>query len=50
MAQPVKTPPAMWETWVQTLGWENPLEKGKAAAAAAAATKSLQSWRIPWIV
>ena len=49
MAQLVKTPPAMWETWVQTLGWENPLEKGKAAAAAAAA-KSLQSWRIPWIV
>ena len=46
MAQLVKTPPAMWETWVQTLGWENPLEKGKAAAAA----KSLQSWRIPWIV
>ena len=51
MAQLVKTPPAMWETWVQTLGWENPLEKGKAAAAAAAAAaKSLQSWRIPWIV
>ena len=49
MAQLVKTPPARWETWVQTLGWENPLEKGKVAAAAAAA-KSLQSWRIPWIV
>ena len=30
MAQPVKKPPAMWETWVQTLGWDNPLEKGKA--------------------
>ena len=26
----VKNPPAMWETWVQSLGWEDPLEKGKA--------------------
>ena len=24
-----KNPPAMWETWVQSLGWEDPLEKGK---------------------
>ena len=38
----VKNPPAMQETWVQSLGWEDPLEKGKAAAAAAAAAKSLQ--------
>ena len=30
MAQLVNNPPAMWETWVQTLGWEDPLEKGKA--------------------
>ena len=30
MAQLVKNPPAMWETWVQFLGWEDPLEKGKA--------------------
>ena len=30
VAQLVKSPPAMWETWVRTLGWENPLEKGKA--------------------
>ena len=30
VAQPVKNPPAMWETWVQSLGWEDPLEKGKA--------------------
>ena len=28
VAQLVKNPPAMWETWVQTLGWEDPLEKG----------------------
>ena len=42
VAQLVKNPPAMQETWVQSLGWEDPLEKGKAAAAAAAAAKSLQ--------
>ena len=30
MAQLVKNPPAMWETWVPSLGWEDPLEKGKA--------------------
>ena len=33
VAQLVKTPPAMWETWVQSLGWEDPLEKGKATHA-----------------
>ena len=30
VAQLVKNPPAMWETWVQYLDWEDPLEKGKA--------------------
>ena len=30
VAQLVKNPPAMRETWVQSLSWENPLEKGKA--------------------
>ena len=30
MAQLVKNPSAMQETWVQSLGWEDPLEKGKA--------------------
>ena len=30
VVQLVKNPPAMWETWVQSLGWEDPLEKGKA--------------------
>ena len=30
VAQLVKYPPAMWETWVRSLGWENPLEKEKA--------------------
>ena len=29
VAQLVKNLPAMWETWVQSLGWEDPLEKGK---------------------
>ena len=27
MAQTVKNPPGMWESWVQSLGWEGPLEK-----------------------
>ena len=30
VAQLVKNPPAMWETWVQSLSWEDPLKKGKA--------------------
>ena len=29
VAQLVRNPPAMWETWVQSLGWENPLGEGK---------------------
>ena len=36
VVQLVKNLPAMWETWVQSLGWENPLEKGKAYPSAAA--------------
>ena len=28
--QMVKNPPAMWETWVRSLGWEDPLEEGMA--------------------
>ena len=42
VAQLVKNPPAMWETWVQSLGWEDPLEKGKANYS------SVLAWRIPW--
>ena len=42
--QLVKNLPAMWETCVQSLGWENPLKKGKAAH------PSYLAWRIPWIV
>ena len=30
VAQLVKTLPAMWDTWVWSLGWEDPLKKGKA--------------------
>ena len=29
MADPVKNPPAMWETWARSLGWEDPMEIGK---------------------
>ena len=43
VAQLVKNPPARWETWVGSLGWEDPLEKGKA-------THSSLAWRIPWTV
>ena len=41
MAQLVKNLPAMRETWVQSLGWEDPLEKVKAAHS------SILAWRIP---
>ena len=44
VAQLVKNPPAMWETGVQSLGWEDPLEKGKATHS------STLAWRIPWTV
>ena len=44
MAQLVKKPPAMWETWVRSQGWEDLLEKGKATHS------SVLSWRIPWTV
>ena len=42
VAQTVKNLPAMWETWVQSLSWEDPLEKGKATHS------SILAWRIPW--
>ena len=44
VAQLVKHLPAMQETWVQSLGWEDPLEKGKAIHSHSLA------WRIPWTV
>ena len=47
VAQLVKNPPAIWETWLQSLGWEDSLEKGKATHS------SLLAWRFhglysPW--
>ena len=40
----VKNVPAMQEAWVQSLGWEDPLEKGMATRF------SILAWRIPWTV
>ena len=40
----VKNPPALWETYVRSLVWEDPLEKGKATHS------SILVWRIPWTV
>ena len=44
VAQLVKNPPTMRETWVRSLGWEDPLEKGKTTHSSSLA------WRIPWTV
>ena len=41
VAQLVKNPPAMWETWLRSLGGEDPLEKGKATHS------SILAWRTP---
>ena len=42
VTQTVKNPPAMGETWVQSLGWEDPLEKDMATHS------SILAWRLPW--
>ena len=42
VAQSVKNLPAVWETWVQSLGQEDPLEKGMVTHS------SIPAWRIPW--
>ena len=42
VAQLVKNPPAIRETWVRSLAWEDPLEKGKATHS------SIRAWRNPW--
>ena len=44
VAQLVKNPPAMRETWIRSLGWEDPLEMGKATHS------SILAWRIPWTI
>ena len=41
VAQTVKNPPTIWETWVQALGWEDPLEEGMATHS------SILAWRTP---
>ena len=44
MALLVKNPPAVHETWVRSLGREDPLEKGEATRS------SILAWRIPWTI
>ena len=44
VTQLVKNMLAMRETWVQSLGWEDPLEKGTATHS------SILAWRIPWTI
>ena len=44
VAQLVKNPPAMQETWVRSVGWEDPLEGGMATYS------SILGWRIPWTI
>ena len=44
VTQLVKNLPEMRETWVRSLGWEDPLEKGKVTHS------SILAWRIPWTV
>ena len=44
VAQMVKNLPAMQDTWVRSLGWEDPLEKGMATHF------SILAWKIPWTV
>ena len=42
MAQTVKNPPAVWETWVRSLGWEDLLQESMAPHS------SILAWRITW--
>ena len=44
VAQLVRNLPVIQETWVQSLGWEDKLEKGKATHS------RILAWRIPWII
>ena len=43
VAQMINSLPAMWETWVRSLGWEDPLEKEMATHS------STLAWKIPWM-
>ena len=42
MAQTMKNSPTMWETWVRSLSWEDPLEEGMATLS------SILAWKVPW--
>ena len=44
VAQLVNNPPAMWETWVQSLSWEDPPGEGNGTHS------SIRAWRIPWAI
>ena len=44
LTQVVKNLPAMWETWLPSLGWEDPLEEGRKNHS------SILAWKIPWAV
>ena len=44
VAQMVKNPPAMLESWILSLGWEDPLEEGMVTPS------SILAWRIPWTI
>ena len=44
VAQLVKNPPVMWETWIQSLDWEDPLKK------VTGTRSSILSWRSPWTI
>ena len=44
VAQLVKNPPVMWETWIRSLDWEDPLEE------VTGARSSILAWRIAWTI
>ena len=46
MAQLVKNLPTMWETWVPSLGWEDPLEKGKATHSSIAGLENSMDYTV----
>ena len=44
VAQLIENPPTILETWVRSLGWEDPMEMGNATHS------TILAWRIPWTV
>ena len=47
-AQLVKNPPAMWETWVRSLGWEDPPGKGKGYPLQYSGLENSMNCIVPW--